>query len=51
MLEARICNPYIIVFKMVTGTLYGPEDLLALIFPMKVQISSEVTGDKKIYPG
>lgn len=36
------------VFKMATGILYGPEDLLASILPIKVQISCEVTGDKKI---
>ena len=35
---------------MVTGTLYGPEDLLASILPIKVQISWELTGDKKIDP-
>ena len=38
----------LIVFKMVTGTLYGPEDLLASILPIKVQTSFEVTGDKKL---
>ena len=32
---------------METATPYGPEDLLASILPIKVQISCEVTGDKK----
>ena len=42
----------LIVFKIVTGTLYGAEDLLASILhvPIKVQISFEVTGAKKIIP-
>ena len=35
-----------IIFKTVTGTLYGPEDLLTFISQIKVQISCEVTGNK-----
>ena len=38
------------VFKIVVGTLYEPEDLLESIFPIKVQISYEVTGDRKNDP-
>ena len=37
---------YLIIFE--TDTLYGPEDLLTFILPIKVQISSEVNGDKLI---
>lgn len=49
--NARGSNLYsLIVFKIVTGTLYGLEVLLASILPIKVQISFEVTGDKKIVP-
>ena len=35
---------------MVSGTLYGPEDLLVSILPIKVQIRCELTGDKEIDP-
>ena len=35
---------------MVSGTLYGPEDLLVSILPIKVQIQCELTGDKEIHP-
>ena len=38
----------LIIFKIVTDTLYGPEDLLTFILPIKVQISCEVTGVKWI---
>ena len=31
-----------------TGTLYRLEDLLASILPIKLQLSCEVTGDKKL---
>ena len=40
----------LIFSKIVTGTLYGSKDLVPFILPMKVQISFEVTGDKKIDP-
>ena len=33
---------------MVSGTLYGPEDLLVSILPIKVQLQCELTGDKEI---
>ena len=35
----------LIIFKTVTGTLYGPEELL-FILQIKLQISCEVTGNK-----
>ena len=35
---------------MVSGTLYGSEDLLVSILPIKVQIRCELTGDKEIDP-
>ena len=33
----------LILFKILTGTLYGTEDFLTLKLPIKVQISCEVT--------
>lgn len=38
----------LIVFKIVTGTLYGPEDLLTSTWTIKIKISCEGTGDRKI---
>ena len=35
-----------IIFKILTGIRYGPEDLLTIELPIKVQISYEAKGAK-----
>ena len=46
--SAKLSDIYsLIIFKTVTGTLYGPGDLLTFILQIKVQIWCEVTGNKE----
>ena len=49
--QLKILCSYIqsfIVFELLTGRLYGLEDLLAFILSIKLQISCEVTRDGKL---